>query len=136
MSQTLSIRLRPILAAAIGAAAIGASMLSTTAGADGTVPHVIVISIDGMKPETYTEPDLAHVPTLQRLAAQGVFASGVVGLLPTLTFPSHTTLITGVPPAGHGLYNNRILDPEDRWYGAWEWYGRDVKVRTMTQGGR
>ena len=91
MSHHLSVRWRPNLAVV----ALAASVLSTTVGADGTAPHVIVISIDGMKPETYTEPGLAHVPTLRRLAAQGVFANGVVGVLPTLTFPSHTTLITG-----------------------------------------
>jgi hypothetical protein len=132
MSQNLPARLRPILAAVIGAVALAASGLSMTAGADGAAPHVIVISIDGMKPETYTERGLAQVPTLQRLAARGVFASGVVGVLPTLTFPSHTTLITGVPPAVHGIYNNRILDPENRSYGAWYWYARDIKVPTLT----
>ena len=129
MSHHLSVRWRPNLAVV----ALAASVLSTTVGADGTAPHVIVISIDGMKPETYTEPGLAHVPTLRRLAAQGVFANGVVGVLPTLTFPSHTTLITGVPPAVHGIYNNRILDPENRSYGAWYWYARDIKVRTLTE---
>jgi len=132
MSQNLSARSRPILAAVIGAVVLAASLPSRTARAEGPAPHVIVISIDGMKPETYTQPHLAQVPTLQRLAARGVFANGVIGVLPSLTFPAHTTLITGVPPAVHGIYNNRILDPENRLYGAWYWYSRDIKAPTLT----
>ena len=33
-------------------------------------------------------------------------------MLPSVTYPSHTTLITGVEPAVHGILDNRILDPE------------------------
>jgi hypothetical protein len=51
------------------------------------------------------------VPALRALVADGAHASGVVGVLPTLTFPSHTTLITGVDPARHGVFNNVTLTP-------------------------
>ena len=34
-------------------------------------------------------------------------------MTPTVTYPSHTTMISGVLPAVHGIYNNRILDPEE-----------------------
>jgi predicted AlkP superfamily pyrophosphatase or phosphodiesterase len=40
-------------------------------------------------------------------------------------------MITGVLPAVHGIYNNRILDPEDISNGAWYWYARDIKVPTL-----
>jgi len=36
------------------------------------------------------------------------------GVLPSVTYPSHTSLITGVPPAVHGILDNRFMDPEDR----------------------
>ena len=42
--------------------------------------HVIMISIDGLKPETYTKPGPSKVPTLRRLAKEGVFAEGVIGV--------------------------------------------------------
>ncbi len=45
---------------------------------------------------------------------EGAYAEGVIGVLPTVTWPNHMTLITGVPPAVHGIYDNRVPDPEGR----------------------
>ncbi|HXG90355.1 MAG TPA: ectonucleotide pyrophosphatase/phosphodiesterase [Vicinamibacterales bacterium] len=102
-------------------------------GAQGNdAPHVILISIDGLMPSAYTDPgNAAHTPNLRRLAREGVWADGVVGVLPTVTYPSHTTLITGVEPSVHGIYDNRILDPENRSRGAWFWYASAIKVPTL-----
>src|SRR5262249_5333174 len=63
--------------------------------------HVIMISIDGMVPDYYTEPSKMglRVPTLVQMKLGGAYASGVEGVYPTVTYPSHTTLITGVLPA-------------------------------------
>jgi hypothetical protein len=100
--------------------------------ADEAVPHhVVMIAIDGLKPSVYTQAGPSKVPTLRNLAQRGVFADGVVGVLPTVTFPSHTTLITGVPPAVHGIYTNQPLDPEGRNGGASYWYARDIQVPTL-----
>jgi predicted AlkP superfamily pyrophosphatase or phosphodiesterase len=96
----------------------------------------VVISIDGLKPEVYTKPVGPAVPTLRKLAAQGAFARGVVGVFPTVTYPSHTAMITGLPPAEHGIYNNRILDPEERSNAAWYWYARDITAPTLIGGAR
>ena len=66
---------------------------------------VLMISIDGLKPEYMTQAD-AHgmkIPYLRTLLANGTYAEGVVGIWPTITYPSHTTLITGVWPAEHGI---------------------------------
>src|SRR5579862_9099844 len=117
----------------VGVVAIAFSLV-ITAGADEATPYVVVISLDGLKPESYTKGDGAGTPTLRQLAARGAFASGVVGEFPTVTFPAHTTLITGVPPAVHGIYNNRLLDPENRSFGAWYWYAKDIKVPTLLDG--
>ena len=67
---------------------------------------VLMISIDGLKPEYVTQAD-AHgmkVPYLRRLMRDGTYAEGVVGIWPTITYPSHTTLLTGVWPDEHGIY--------------------------------
>ena len=93
--------------------------------------HLVLISIDGMRPASYTSPGPAKIPTLRGLMARGAHASGVIGVLPTVTYPSHTTMITGVPPALHGIVNNTWLDPEGRANGAWYWYARDIKVPTL-----
>ena len=93
--------------------------------------HVVVITIDGLKPATYTAPGPSKVPTLRRLAQEGTFADGLIGVTPTVTYPSHTTMITGVMPAVHGIYNNLILDPEQTSNSSWYWYARDIKVPTL-----
>jgi predicted AlkP superfamily pyrophosphatase or phosphodiesterase len=93
--------------------------------------HVVVISVDGLKPATYTQAGPSKAPTLRRLAEEGAYAEGVIGVTPTVTYPSHTTVVTGVPPAVHGIYNNRILDAEETSNASWYWYARDVKVPTL-----
>ncbi len=94
-----------------------------------------MISIDGLMPTSYTDP-ASPATNLRALAHGGAWADGVVGVLPTVTFPSHTTLITGVTPAIHGIVDNRILDPENRSEGAWYYYARDIKVPTLPMAAR
>lgn len=95
--------------------------------------RVLLVSIDGLAPADYLDPDAAGlaVPNLRALAARGAFASGVTGVLPTSTYPSHTTLLTGVPPRVHGILGNRIFDPTGRSNEAWYWYASDVRVPTL-----
>jgi predicted AlkP superfamily pyrophosphatase or phosphodiesterase len=105
-------------------------------------PVVVMISVDGMKPEYVTHADEhgAKVPNLRRFLKEGTYADGVQGVVPTVTYPSHTTLITGVWPAKHGIYNNEIFDPLGKNHSAWFWYTQDIKVPTLwdifTEAGR
>jgi predicted AlkP superfamily pyrophosphatase or phosphodiesterase len=92
--------------------------------------HVVVISIDGLMPRTYLSAGW-NAPTLRHLATRGVFAHGVVGVFPSVTYPSHTTLITGVPPAIHGIYTNRVVAPGRRSNGAWYSDSRDIQAVTL-----
>lgn len=98
--------------------------------------HVVLISIDGMMPTVYRQPGPPDVPTLRRLAGEGASARGVVGVLPSNTFPTHTTLISGVRPAVHGIIDNAIVDPEGRSRGGWNWYASDVRVPTLLSAAR
>jgi predicted AlkP superfamily pyrophosphatase or phosphodiesterase len=61
----------------------------------------------------------------------GTYADGVNGVGPTVTYPSHTTLITGVSPAKHGIYSNTTFDPEQKNLEGWYWYTEDIKVPTL-----
>lgn len=99
--------------------------------AEDPARHVVMISIDGLRPSFYTEPGPAKIPTIRRLMQRGAWARGVTGVLPSVTYPSHTTLITGVLPAKHGIYDNRIVDPEGTSNMAWYWYARDIRVTTL-----
>jgi predicted AlkP superfamily pyrophosphatase or phosphodiesterase len=93
--------------------------------------HVVMMSIDGLQPSAYAPAGPSKVPALRRLAQAGAYAEGVVAVTPTVTYPAHTTIVTGVLPAVHGIYNNRILDPENTSNGSWYWYSRDIKVPTL-----
>lgn len=94
---------------------------------------VVLISIDGMRPDYITNPKAcpAAFPTLQRFLTEGTYAEGVIGVLPTITYPSHTTLITGVEPAKHGIWSNIAFDPELTNQAGWYWYAEDIKADTL-----
>ncbi|MCC6161794.1 MAG: alkaline phosphatase family protein [Acidobacteria bacterium] len=80
-------------------------------GLDAQAPrrdrHVIVISLDGFAAYALADPNIP-VPTLRALAKNGVMASSMTPVNPTVTWPNHTTLVTGVPPAQHGLLYNGL----------------------------
>ena len=94
---------------------------------------VLMISIDGLRPDYVTHADehQLKVPTLRRFLTEGTYADGVVGVFPTVTYPSHTTLVTGVWPAEHGILNNTRFDSERKFGGAWYWYADQIKVPTL-----
>lgn len=72
---------------------------------------VILVSVDGLA-GFYLDDPKAHMPTLRKLAAEGARADGLVCSFPTVTWPNHTTLVTGVTPAKHGVIGNNYLDRE------------------------
>lgn len=69
---------------------------------------VILVSIDGFRADYL---DRGLTPTLAALAADGVRADAMKPSFPTLTFPNHYTLVTGLTPDHHGIVNNRMVDP-------------------------
>ncbi|MCA8924967.1 MAG: alkaline phosphatase family protein [Planctomycetes bacterium] len=96
---------------------------------DPRADHVVLVSIDGLRPEFYLDPSWP-APTLQRLAKEGVRAQAVRGVFPSVTYPSHTTLITGALPARHGIVNNEPFEPEGQT-GRWYWDASEIKARTL-----
>ena len=110
--------------------ALAASLLATAAA---QAAPVLMISIDGLRPLDVIEADQRgfETPNLHRIMAEGTYAMGVRNALPTVTYPNHTTLITGVWPAKHGIANNTTFDPERRNLGGWYWYATDIKVPTL-----
>jgi predicted AlkP superfamily pyrophosphatase or phosphodiesterase len=78
-------------------------------------PYLVVLSFDGLG-RTYLDRGLP-LPNLERLAARGVRARALVPSFPSLTFPNHYTLMTGVRPGRHGIVYNKMWDPAARaWY--------------------
>ena len=94
---------------------------------------LLVISIDGLRPDYISasgRQDL-KIPNLRRVWDTGSHANGVRGVLPTVTYPSHTTIMTGVWPSKHGIFANTTFDPLERNLGGWYWYSEDIRVPTL-----
>ena len=89
-------------------------LLSACAGAPDTrksaYSPLILISIDGYRAD-YIERGLS--PNLAALAHDGVRAQALKPAFPTLTFPNHYTIVTGLYPDHHGVVANRMLDPDN-----------------------
>jgi predicted AlkP superfamily pyrophosphatase or phosphodiesterase len=73
------------------------------------VKHVVLVSIDGLAASYINDPR-AKLPTLRKLAAEGASAEGMLTSFPSVTWPSHTSLVTGVQPARHGVIGNSVWD--------------------------
>ncbi|MEI9978485.1 MAG: ectonucleotide pyrophosphatase/phosphodiesterase [Edaphobacter sp.] len=96
-------------------------------------PHVLMISLDGMKPEyvSHAKEHGLKLPVLERFLAEGSYAEGVIGVIPTVTYPSHSTMVTGVWPTEHGIYANNVFDPVGEHPGELNGYFRQLKVLTL-----
>ena len=110
-----------------------ASFVTATALLHAQAPHVLIVSVDGMRPDYVTRADEhgLKIPTLRSFLRNGAYADGVTGVFPTVTYPSHTTLVTGVWPAEHGVLDNQRFDPDHTMAGAWYWYEDQIKVPTL-----
>lgn len=91
--------------------------------------RLLVISIDGLDHRWLRDRDSLglEIPNLRKLVSEGVVADGVVGIVPTVTWPSHTTMITGLTAPEHGIVsNNQPGQPGQRW-----WYVRYLTAKTL-----
>lgn len=94
--------------------------------------HVVVISIDGMASSWYTtRAAKLDIPNLLKLKAEGSYAEGVYGDYPTVTYPSHTTIVTGRMPAEHGIYTNLSSRVAGQNPNDWFWFAKAIKVPTL-----
>lgn len=73
---------------------------------------VVVISLDGFPACALDDPRLP-IPTLRKLAQEGAVAASMRPVNPTVTWPNHTSIVTGVEPAEHHvLFNGLLVRPE------------------------
>lgn len=85
---------------------------------------VLLVSIDGLPASMLGSGAL---PTLDRVAAEGVRAEWMNASYPTLTFPNHYTLVTGLRPDHHGVVHNNMIDAH---------LGRFISKEAMADDGR
>ena len=103
-------------------------------------PYVVLVSFDGFRPDYL---DRFPTPSFDRLAEAGARAA-LVPVFPSLTFPAHYSIATGLYPEHHGVVANRFYDPErddefdyrdraDAQDGSW-WGGEPIWVTAENQG--
>ncbi len=108
----------PITACAGNHAAPSPSGITAARGSGGVnrpehldAPHVVLISLDGFRADYLDRPD---VPNLRRLMQRGTRATSLMPVFPSLTFPNHYSLVTGLYVDRHGLVGNSFYDPARR----------------------
>jgi predicted AlkP superfamily pyrophosphatase or phosphodiesterase len=70
-------------------------------------PYVILVSFDGFRPDYL---DRFALPNFQLIVKRGARARGMVPVFPSLTFPNHYSLVTGLRPDRHGIVSNSFYD--------------------------
>jgi len=119
----------PALAVSLALSLLAPSLAPAAAPDGARAEHVVLVSIDGLRPEFYRDADWP-TPTLQWLARQGASADAVRGVYPTVTYPSHTSMITGALPARHGIFYNSPFEPGGQT-GRWYWEASAIQVPTL-----
>lgn len=114
----------------IGLAIIATATIQANAQ---TTKHVILVSIDGFRPDFYMDKSWP-APNLQQLMEKGSYAKGVRCIFPSVTYPSHTTLITGTFPAKHGITYNTMPDENNKY--VWTTDSKKIKAETLWQAAR
>lgn len=71
-----------------------------TAASEPEIKHVVVITIDGLRPDAL---DITDTPVLDRLIAYGVYCPHTQTIKPSFTLPAHVSMFNGVPPTEHGI---------------------------------
>ncbi|KAL1921622.1 uncharacterized protein VTP21DRAFT_11338 [Calcarisporiella thermophila] len=102
---------------------------------------VVVVSLDGFRSD-YLDRNLTQ--SLTKLANRGVRAEYMKPSFPSVTFPNHYTLVTGLYPESHGIVGNHFIDPvindefvyskpEKSWGSKW-WGGEPIWISAVRQG--
>lgn len=91
--------------------------------------HVVLVSIDGLRPKTYRD-ERWPAPALRELSQRGAMALAVRSVFPALTYPAHATLVTGALPARHGIVHNEPFEPV-KPTGRWIWEAAAFRTPTL-----
>lgn len=86
-------------------------------------PYVLLISFDGFR---YDYPGLTDTPNIDKIGETGVKSLSLQPVFPSMTFPNHLSIITGLYPENHGIIANYFLDPvSNRQYSLYNQEERD-----------
>lgn len=105
-------------------------LMANIALAQNPDKHVIVVTIDGFRPDFYLE-DKWSTPNLKAMKEEGAHAYGVNSVFPSITYPSHTTIVTGVQPARHGVFYNALFEKDPATKGQIYWHFDQITSPTL-----
>jgi len=122
------------------ALAICLALATLAAQPTASSPILLLVSLDGFR---WDYLDRGVSPNLSALARRGVRAKGLIPSFPSLTYPNHYTIVTGLYPEHHGIIANDFVDPDwpepfrmsgsssrdSRWWG-----GEPLWVTVLRQG--
>lgn len=87
--------------------------------------HILMISIDGLRPEFYTSQKWKS-SNLKMLKENGAYSDGVQSVFPSVTYPAHAAMVTGALPARSGIPFNKKKETAE-----WHWYLDEVKLESV-----
>lgn len=90
--------------------------------------HVIVISEDALIYEDTAT--LEQLPVFGSIWKKAARVEQVRSIYPTLTYPCHTTMMTGCYPDRHGIVNNELSNVKEL-SSDWNWFYDKVKVPSI-----
>jgi predicted AlkP superfamily pyrophosphatase or phosphodiesterase len=89
--------------------AAGPGRVAPDLPAQSVTRHVVLVSIDGLRPDAI---GAFAAPTLQKLTREGSYTLRASTIMPSSTLPSHTSMLTGEPPERHGVLWNTVATAE------------------------
>jgi predicted AlkP superfamily pyrophosphatase or phosphodiesterase len=79
---------------------------AVAAQSDPRPEHIVLVSFDGARPDFVQQ---AQMPTLHAMAREGAVTWTARSIVPPLTLPAHTSMLTGLAPEEHGVYWNQWI---------------------------
>jgi len=130
--------LKPILACVLLSLLLACPHVTRGASPpDDGKPRLVLVSIDGLRPDFYRGVSFAREsPNLRALAARGVSAAGMEPIFPSLTYPVHTSIVTGVSSSRHGIPANTVFAPKTGPTPDWYWFADRIQVPTLWERAR
>ncbi|GKX27939.1 alkaline phosphatase family protein [Vallitalea longa] len=91
--------------------------------------YLYVISIDALNSNDFHY--IRNLPVFRSFITEGSYSNNMLSIYPSLTYPCHTSIITGTYPNKHGIVSNRKCQPYRYKNPEWYWYENDIQVPTV-----
>ena len=91
--------------------------------------HMIILSFDAIDKKDFEF--IKTLPNFSRIINEGSYSNDVESVYPSLTYPAHTTIVTGKYPVNHGVINNILVQPKYFNNSDWCWQRKYINGKTL-----